>query len=235
MHIPDVFGDEIKQRNIRLLFTAFVTMSIILVVLQFFTGSSTTGNSILLGSTAPEETSADDGAAVFNLNNRQKFDLLLKTLQLKMLDKEEQKLQYAEKIAKIDKLVHDSGNDDVLSGWTAMTACLDENGCTDEFYVFMKTLFAVDGQTENSFFTWKKSDTTLETLIQNVLELKLAAEKNNIVIRSKLVTDTNSLIISKGSLEMKEVWEQLVDCNFGCDGFDRLLLVIAESYFESQN
>ncbi len=171
--------------------------------------------------------------SIFKLSERQKFDLVLAILKLKMIDGEERKLQYAEKIAKIDKLVHDSGNEDVSAGWASLAVCLDNDSCTDEFYVFMKTLLAAGKQKPaTSWLGQQKQDDTIEKLMENLLELKLAAEKNNIVTRSKLVTNTNSLIINHGSLEAKEIWESLVSCNFACEGFDRLLLVVAESYFE---
>ncbi len=212
--------------------TAFATLSIIMLVLYFLTGSSPTGHSILEG-TLLEKSNENATEDAFKLTDRQKFDLVIAVLKLKTLNKEDRKLQYAEKIAKIDKLVHSSANEDVSSGWTSLAACLDKDSCTDEFYIFLKTVFiAGNMKEESSWFGMKKDDATLEKLLENLLELKLAAEKNNIVIRSKLVTETNSIIINHSSLEAKEQWETLVNCNFACEGFDKLLLVVAESYFE---
>ena len=147
----------------------------------------------------------------------------------------EKKLQYADKIAKIDILVSKAENENVLSGWNVLTACIEKESCTDEYYVFMKTILnSEEAKTKKSFFGLEKIDTTLQEMLRNVLELKLEAEKNNIILRSKLVTETNSLIATKGSIEMKELWEQLVECSFTCNGYDKLLLTITESYFEKR-
>lgn len=137
---------------------------------------------------------------------------------------------YAEKIAKIDSLVRSSDSAEITAGWTSLIACLDKESCTDEFYMFLKIILA-RGKTPVGYF-WAKKDNTAEQLLGNLLDLKLAAEKNNIVLRSKLVSDTNSLIITQSSIEAKDLWEDLVNCNFSCNELDELLLVVTESYFE---
>lgn len=205
-------------------------------MLYFLTGSSgnilsgTTGHSVILGTS--EEKKEEPVEKAFNLNERQKLDLLLAILKLKLLNNEEQKLQYAEKITKIDKFIADAGNDKLSGGWNALTACLATESCTDEFYIFMK-MITETSQTKKGLFSWGKTELP-SPLLKNILELKQAAEKNNIVIRSKLVTETNAQILVKGSIELKEVWEKLVECNFTCDEYDKLLLMIVESYFEKE-
>lgn len=222
-----------------MLFTAFAGLSIILLGLHFLTGSSTTGSSILEGVSFEEfraEPLGDEPVATettFKLTERQKFDLVLTVLKLKALNKAEQKLQYAEKITKATKLVDDSGDTGITAGWTAVTACLESDSCTDEFYVFMKTVFdAGKGKSEKSFFSWRQKENPLEELAIHLLDLKLAAEKNNVIIRSKLVTETNALVNNNGSLEIKELWDDLVTCDFVCPVFDQLLLAVMEHYFE---
>ena len=212
-------------------------LTVLLVVFSFLSGSTNifsppTGHSILQGdeknSGNGEEAPVEKTTDAFELNERDKYDLLLTTLKLKLLNRSENKLQEAERIAKLDSLVQTAGNTELSSGWVALTACINAQSCTDEFYVFMK--IAAKQESKSGFF-WKK-DNPLDKLFRNVLELKFAAEKNNIVIRSKLVTETNSLIITSGAIEMKDVWEQLVACSLNCDLYDRLLLLSVESYFE---
>lgn len=212
-------------------------MVVLLVVLNFISDGTPTGHSILLGANGEKVVEGDQKTETsqFLLGEREKFDLVLTTLKLKELNMNEKKLQYADKIAKIDILVSKSENENVLSGWNALTACIEKDSCTDEYYVFMKTILnSEEAKTKKGFFSFETADTTLQEMLRNVLELKLEAEKNNIILRSKLVTETNSLIATKGFIEMKELWEQLVECSFTCEGYDKLLSTITESYFEKR-
>ncbi len=199
---------------------------------SFLSGSTATGGAILLGTSEEKEESEQSKEDIYGLTERQTYDLLLSILKLKLLDKEERKLQYAEKITKIDALVEEAENDNLDAGWSALTDCLAADSCTDEFYTFMKTILLEAKAKETSFFSWNK-DLLLEPILTNVLELQQAAENNNIVLRSKLVTDTNTLVNTLGSLESKEEWEKLVACNFVCE-YDPLLMAILESYFEKR-
>lgn len=200
---------------------------------SFLSGSTATGGAILLGtSDEKEDTEQEEKEDTYSLTERQTYDLLLTVLKLKLLNKEERKLQYAEKIAKIDGLVEEAANDNIDAGWSALTTCLAADSCTDEFYAFMKTVLEAAKIKKTGFFSWNK-ELSLEPLLHNVLELQQAAENNNIVLRSKLVTDTNALINTNSSLEAKEEWEKLVACDFTCE-YDPLLGAIIESYFEKR-
>jgi len=198
---------------------------------SFLSGSTATGGAILLG-TSEEDAKEESKEDTYSLTERQTYDLLLTVLKLKLLNKEERKLQYAEKIAKIDDLVEKAESDNLDAGWSALTTCLAADSCTDEFYVFMKTVLEAAKTKKAGFFSWNK-EVSLEPLLTNVLELQQAAENNNIILRSKLVTDTNTLVNTLSSLEAKEEWEKLVECDFICD-YDPLLIAIIESYFEKR-
>lgn len=162
-----------------------------------------------------------------------KYQLILDVLKLMRLDKKVTKLQFAERVSSIANAVDLLKSKKITEKWLSMRSCL-EVGCNNLYYEFLDVIFAEAFKPDQdegfiqSVFASESKYGFMKDLLQAVINLQKAVDAEDIIETSKAMAKANSLITKIDSVEISDLWGELVNCDLKCPLYETLLIKLTE-------